>query len=43
MVDEVISYICPKNGHSYLDATFGQGGYTSGIFSKRPQGSGDSS
>lgn len=34
MVDEVVSYICPKNGHSYLDATFGQGGYTGGIFKK---------
>ena len=37
MVDEVISYICPKNDHSYLDATFGQGGYTSGIFTKAPK------
>ena len=37
MVDEVISYICPKNEHSYLDATFGQGGYTNGIFTKAPK------
>ena len=37
MVDEVISYIRPKNEHSYLDATFGQGGYTSGIFTKAPK------
>ena len=32
MVDEIISFINPKNTGYYLDGTFGQGGFTKKIF-----------
>ena len=34
MVDEIISFINPKNTGYYLDGTFGQGGFTKKIFEK---------
>ena len=35
MVNEIISFIQPKNNGVYLDCTFGQGGFTHKIL-KRP-------
>ena len=32
MVNEIVSFIKPKNNGIYLDCTFGQGGYTKAIF-----------
>ena len=31
MVDQVISYLDPKNSEIYVDCTFGQGGYSQKI------------
>ena len=32
MVNEIISFVKPKDNGIYLDCTFGQGGYTKAIF-----------
>lgn len=31
MIDEVLQYLAPKDGETYIDATFGAGGYTKAI------------
>ena len=31
LLNEVIMHLAPKNGETYLDATFGAGGYSSAI------------
>lgn len=31
MLDEVLHYLAPRDGETYIDATFGAGGYTSAI------------
>ena len=31
MVDEILSYLSPKKSKSYVDCTFGQGGYSKKI------------
>jgi len=31
LLDEVLTFLAPKDNHTYLDATFGRGGYTKAI------------
>ena len=34
MVDEILSYLAPEKLKTYVDCTFGQGGYSKKIFKK---------
>lgn len=36
LVNEVLEYLDPKEGHTYLDVTFGSGGHTRALLTKQP-------
>ncbi len=37
LVDEVLTYLNPQPGKTYLDVTFGSGGHTRAILEKEPK------